>query len=103
MGYVYLFLTIFLETAAVLFMKTANGFERKLESGLAVTAYLLSFVFLTKALKLLPMGTANALWAGASTVLVALLGVWLFKETLTGRQVFFLALIVVGLIGLHWD
>jgi small multidrug resistance pump len=103
MGYAYLLLTVLLETAAVLFMKTANGFEKKLESAAAVVAYLLSFVFLTMALKRLPMGTANALWAGASTVLVAILGVWLFKETLTGRQVFFLALIVVGLIGLHWN
>ena len=103
MGYAYLILTIFLETAAVLFMKSANGFERKLQSGIAVAAYLLSFYFLTLALKRLPMGTANAVWAGASTVLVAVLGVWLFKETLTSRQVFFLALIVVGLIGLHWE
>jgi small multidrug resistance pump len=103
MGYIYLLLTIFSETAAVLFMKASNGFEKKLESGVAIAAYLLSFVFLTFALKRMPMGTANAVWAGASTVLVAILGVWLFRETMTGRQVFFLALIVAGLIGLHWD
>jgi len=103
MGYIYLLLTIFSETAAVLSMKASNGFEKRLESGIAVVAYLLSFIFLTLALKRMPMGTANAVWAGASTVLVALLGVWLFKETMTGRQVFFLALIVAGLIGLHWE
>ena len=103
MGYIYLLLTIFSETAALLFMKASTGFEKRLESGIAVVAYLLSFIFLTLALKRMPMGTANAVWAGASTVLVALLGVWLFKETMTGRQVFFLALIVAGLIGLHWE
>lgn len=101
MGYLFLLLTVLAETAAVLFMKTANGFQHKAQAAAAVVAYLLSFYFLTLALKRLPMGTANATWAGASTVLVALLGVWLFKETITLRQAIFMGLIVVGLIGLH--
>jgi small multidrug resistance pump len=101
MGYLFLLMTVLSETAAVLFMKTANGFQNKPQAIAAVAAYLLSFYFLTLALKRLPMGTANATWAGASTVLVALLGVWLFKEALTGRQIFFLALVVIGLVGMH--
>jgi small multidrug resistance pump len=101
MGYLFLLLTVLSETAAVLFMKTANGFQNKPQAIAAVTAYLLSFYFLTLALKRLPMGTANAIWAGASTVLVALLGVWLFRETLTMKQLFFMGLIVVGLVGMH--
>ena len=101
MGYLFLFMTVLCETAAVLFMKTADGFQNKAQAVAAVVAYLLSFYFLTLALKRLPMGTANATWAGASTVLVALLGVWLFRETLTPRQGFFMCLIVIGLIGMH--
>jgi len=103
MGYLFLLLTILAETVAVLYMKASNGFEHKWSAALAVMAYLLSFVFLTLALKRLPMGTANAIWAGASTLLVAVLGVYLFKEELNPKQVLFLTLIVVGLMGLHWS
>jgi small multidrug resistance pump len=103
MGYVYLLLTILTETAAVLFMKSSDGFLQKTSSILAVLSYMLSFVFLTLALKRMPVGTANAIWAGASTLLVAIFGVFLFKESLNARQMIFLGLIVIGLIGLQWD
>jgi multidrug transporter EmrE-like cation transporter len=103
MGYLYLLLTILAETTAVLLMKSSNGFQQKASSLLAVTAYMLSFVFLTLALKKLPVGTANAFWAGASTLLVAILGVFIFKESLNARQLIFLGLIVIGLVGLQWN
>jgi small multidrug resistance pump len=101
MGYFFLLLTIIAETAAVIFMKLANGFQNKLNAAIAVAAYVLGFVFLTLALKQLPVGIANAIWAGASTVLVAVLGVYLFKEQLTTLQLVSLILIVIGLIGLN--
>ena len=103
MGYLYLLLTIFAETSAVLLMKASDGFQQRILTFAAMAAYLLSFVFLTMALKKLPVGTANAIWAGASTVLVAILGVYFFKETLNARQIFFLILIVIGLVGLQWN
>jgi small multidrug resistance pump len=103
MGYLFLLLTILTETAAVLFMKSSDGFQQKTSSIFAVVAYMLSFVFLTLALKRLPVGTANAIWAGASTLLVAVLGVFIFKESLNARQMVFLGLIVIGLAGLQWD
>ena len=103
MGYVYLLLTILTETAAVLFMKSSDGFQQKTSSIIAVMAYMLSFVFLTLALKRLPVGTSNAIWAGASTLLVAILGVIIFKESLNTRQMIFLGMIVIGLVGLQLD
>ncbi|MES1226248.1 MAG: multidrug efflux SMR transporter [Bacteroidota bacterium] len=103
MGYLFLILTVIAETAAVIFMKLSNGFQNKMYAGIAVTGYLLSFIFLTFALKFLPVGLANAAWAGASTVLVALLGIFIFKENLSGVQIFFLSLIVIGLIGLNFS
>ena len=100
MGYLFLFLTIIAESAAVLFMKSSHGFQHKWQAVIAVAAYILSFVFLTLALKHMPVGLANAIWAGASTVLVVILGVLLFKEQVNIAQVIFLSLIVIGLIGL---
>lgn len=101
MGTVYLVLTILAETCAVLCMKASNGFQHRGLTVVAIVTYGLGFVFLTLALKELPAGLANAVWAGASTILVALLGVLLFKEHLNTIQVISLLLIVVGLVGLN--
>jgi len=101
MGYFLLILTIIFETAAMVLMKLADGFQNKWYSVGAIVAYGLGFVFLTLALKQLPVGLANAIWAGASTVLVAVIGWLFFKEQLTTGQMVSILLIVIGLIGLR--
>lgn len=103
MGYLFLILTILSETAAVLFMKASHGFKDKPMAAAAIVTYALSFVFLTLAFKSLPVGIANAIWAGASTVLVAILGIYLFKEQLSVWQWVSLGLVILGLIGLNWE
>lgn len=102
MGYIFLLLTIIAESIAVIFMKLSHGFQNKVQAVVAIVAYILSFVFLTYALKHMPVGLANAVWAGASTVLVAILGVLVFKEQLSVLQIIFLSLIVIGLAGLNF-
>ncbi len=101
MGWIYLILTIIFESAAIICMKFSEGFQQKAWAVAATITYLLSFVFLTMALKQLPAGLANATWAGASTILVAILGIFIFKEQLSVLQIVFLALIVIGLVGLN--
>lgn len=102
MGYLFLLLTIVTESAAVIFMKMSNGFEHKLQAIIALVAYVLSFVFLTMALKYLPAGLANALWAGASTILIALAGMFFLKEQVSLAQWIFILLIIIGLAGLNF-
>lgn len=101
MGYLLLVLTIIAETTAVICMKLADGFRHKVYSSIAVLAYIAGFIFLTLCLKYLPVGIANAIWAGASTVLVAVLGIFLFKEQLNIIQLISILLIVAGLVGLN--
>jgi small multidrug resistance pump len=101
MGYFFLVLTIIAETSAILFMKLSNGFNNRWYTIVAIIAYALGFVFLTMALKYLPAGLANGIWAGASTVLVALFGMVLFKEQLSTIQLISLLLVVIGLVGLN--
>lgn len=101
MGYLFLILTILLEGSAVIFMKLSHGFENKLYGGLAVLGYGLSFITLTLALKHLPVGITNATWAGASTLLVAIAGIFIFKEHLSAMQMVYMALIIIGIVGLN--
>ena len=101
MGTLFLVLTILSETVAVICMKLSDGFQNRIYIICAVITYGLSFVFLTLTLKYLPTGIANAIWAGASTVLIALAGILILKEKLNTSQLISLALIVIGLIGLN--
>ncbi|MDB5201511.1 MAG: hypothetical protein JWQ27_920 [Ferruginibacter sp.] len=101
MGYFYLALTIAFESAAVIFMKLSNGMTNKWQTGTAFICYALSFVFLSMALKQLPAGTSNAIWAGGSTIIVTILGWLIFKEQFNAWQLLFLGLIVIGMVGLQ--
>ena len=102
MGKLFLILTILTEALAVLSMKLSLGFQNKFYTVIAIVSYAMSFVFLTYALKYLPAGIANAIWAGASTVAVAVISMFIFKERLSTVQVVSMLLIVAGLVGLNW-
>jgi small multidrug resistance pump len=102
MGNLFLLFTILTETAAIICMKLSAGFHNRLYTVLAIALYGLSFVFLTLALKYLPAGITNAIWAGASTVLVAILSILIFREKLNAVQIASVLLIVIGLAGLNW-
>ena len=102
MGYIFLILTILVESAAILLMKLSHGFQHKSFGILAIVFYAAGFFLLTWSLKYLPVGLANAIWAGASTLIVALMGFLFFKETFTWQQLIFLVFIVIGLVGLNY-
>lgn len=101
MGYLFLVLTILSETTAVICMKLSDGFHNRTYTIFAIITYGLSFVFLTLTLKYLPAGVANAIWAGASAILVAIAGIFILKESLSTWQIISLLLIAVGLVGLN--
>lgn len=99
--YLFLATTILLESAAILFMKQSHGFQHKLNAIAAIICYAASFLFLTLALKHLPMGWANAVWAGSSTLIVAVIGIVWMKEQVSFSQWIYLLFILVGLVGLN--
>ncbi len=97
----YLILTILFESAAITLMKVANGSANKIALSVGGFFYLLSFFTLTKALKHLPMGWTNAVWAGTSAVIVFAIGYLFFDEQATFWKIVFVGCIVVGLVGLN--
>lgn len=56
--------------------------------------------FLTKACERLPTGTVYAIFAAAGTVGTALMDVYIFHDPLTLAKLGFMALILIGVIGL---
>ena len=100
MKWLMLALAGIMEVTWAVAMKAADGFTVLLPSVVTVVGYILSAVFLSLALKELPLGTAYAMWTGFGIVGTSLLGVLLFHERLSGPQILCVALIVVGIVGL---
>ena len=89
------------EIAWAIGLEYSEGFSRPLPTLGTAVAIVLSMVFLAKAVERLPIGTAYAVWTGIGAVGTATLGVLLFDEPATLARVGFIALIVVGIVGLH--
>ena len=81
-------------------MKMSAGFTKMVPSAVTVAFYILSAVFLSLALKRLPLGTAYAMWTGFGIIGTSLLGILLFQERLSPVQIVCVVLIVLGIAGL---
>ena len=100
-AWLFLILAIALEVAGTTAMKLSDGFSKLLPSVLIFVCYALSFIALTLALKKFEMGIAYAIWAGLGTVLITMIGIMYFEESISFVKFFSILLIVAGVIGLH--
>lgn len=98
--WIYLWIAIGLEVAGTTSMKYSQGFTRLLPSVLIFVFYAGAFAALTLALKNLDVSLAYAIWAGVGTVLIALIGFFMFGEPVTLVRIFCIGLIVIGVVGL---
>lgn len=89
-----------LEVFWATFLKLSEGFTKVGYSALTVAGMLASFFLLSKAVKVLPMGTAYAIWTGIGAVGALIVGVVVFKEPLTAKRILFAVLLIAGIIGL---
>jgi multidrug transporter EmrE-like cation transporter len=92
---------IFFELIATSSLKASDGFTRALPAVLTVLGYAASFYLLSLTLKRMEVGVVYAIWSGAGTALMALIGYWVFHETLPPLKLASIALIVLGVIGLN--
>jgi quaternary ammonium compound-resistance protein SugE len=89
-----------LEVTWAVFMKMSEGFTRLLPSVITVIGYIASAVFLALAMRKLPLGTAYAMWTGFGIMGTTILGVLLFKESMSLAQAGCVLMIAGGIIGL---
>ena len=81
-------------------MKYTEGFSRLWPSVWTLLGMAASVVLLGWSLKVLPLGTAYAVWTGIGAVGTALLGIYLFGELREVLRFVCIGLIVAGIIGL---
>jgi multidrug transporter EmrE-like cation transporter len=97
----FLMVTVVADVTGVVLLGKAHGFERPGVLAGGVLLLLLGFVAFSYAARTVPAGVANAVWAGASIVLVVLLARIFLSETLTLPQYVCLGLIVAGTVGIY--
>lgn len=100
MSWIYLFIAGLFEIVWAIGLKYTQGFTRPLPSVITVAGMIVSFYFLALATKVLPIGTAYAIWTGIGAVGSVTLGIILFKEPFDLLRIIFLLFIVTGIIGL---
>ena len=101
MSYLFLALGILFEVLGTICMKFADGFSRLVPSIFVFIFYSLSLVALVFVLKKLPVSIAYAIWAGLGTALIAVIGIFWFKEPFTFIKLVSILFIVLGIIGLE--
>ena len=100
MPWLYLFIAGLLEVGWAIGLKYTNGFTRLWPSVGTVAAMMVSFFFLSLALKTIPVGTGYAVWTGIGAVGTAILGMVLLGESRDVWRILCLILIVAGIVGL---
>lgn len=94
-------LAIVAEVIATSALKASAGFTRLLPSAVVILGYGVAFYLLSQALRTIPVGVAYAVWSGAGTVLIAIIGMLVFRQKLDGAGVIGIGLIIAGVLVLN--
>lgn len=81
-------------------MKMSSGFTKLNYALLTILGMVVSFGFLIRATKGLPLSIAYPVWTGIGAVGAILVGVILFNEHLSLLTWLFVILLVIGIIGI---
>lgn len=101
MAWILLLSASAVEIAMALLLKASDGWARIWPGLMGLVAGGASIYLLTHALKTLPMGTAYAVWTGIGSVGVALVGIVALGESAAPARLFFIGLVVAGMVGLR--
>lgn len=100
MAWALLILSGLLDVAWAISVKMAEGYSR-LSWSLLSFALLAAFIYaLGKALQVLPLGTAYAVWTGIGAIGSIVLGIVIFREPATFVRLFWIVVTLSGIVGL---
>jgi multidrug transporter EmrE-like cation transporter len=100
-AWIYLAIAIAFEIAGTSLLKASDGFARMGLGIASMVCYWVCFGFLAVAMKSIPVGVTYAIWSGVGIVAITIIGWLVFKQSLNPSQIAFIALILVGAIGLN--
>ena len=100
MAWIYLLLAGAFEVVWAVGLKYTEGFTKLYPSVMTLSAMLISFLLLSQALKVLPIGTAYAVWTGIGAVGTVIYGLYFLGEPATLIRIGCILLIIVAILGL---
>jgi len=101
MAWIILIIAGLLETIWALSLKASQGFTNPLWSAVTMITAGSSFWLLGYALRILPVGTAYAVWTGIGAIGATLAGIIFLKEPVSFLRIASIAIIIGGVIGLY--
>jgi small multidrug resistance pump len=90
-----------IEVGSTALLPRADGFTEPLWSSVVLVGYGISIWLLAVVVRTIPVSVAYAVWSGAGTAVVAVIGYLLLGESLGPLKIMFLLLIIVGVVGLN--
>ncbi|MED4226549.1 multidrug efflux SMR transporter [Neobacillus cucumis] len=100
MAWVYLILAGVFEVVGVTGMNKVAKNKNLPAYMVLFLGFILSFGFLSLAMKSLPMGISYAVWTGIGTVGGTIIGMLFYGESKDWRRILFIGMILVAVVGL---
>lgn len=101
MEWIFLFSAIIFEITATTLLKVSEGFTKILPSIGSVLGYIICFFMLSLALKKIDMSVAYAIWSAVGIFVLTLIGVIIFKESISIIKIISICFIILGVVGLN--
>lgn len=102
MAWFLLFLAGLFEIAWASGLKASEGFTRLGPTLFTLVTLAISMVLLGLAVRHIPIGTGYAIWTGIGAMGTVITGILLFGDPVSPARVGFLALILIGIVGLKF-
>lgn len=101
MEWILLLAAILTEVAGTTLLKLSDGMKSLVPTVGSMVLYLVSIGLLGLSLNKLDVSVAYAIWSGLGTALIVLLAIFFLGEAMTWSKMLFIALIVIGAVGLN--
>ncbi|AOA59982.1 QacE family quaternary ammonium compound efflux SMR transporter [Acinetobacter larvae] len=98
MAYILLAIAIVSEVIGSTFLVKSDSFTKLVPSLIVVICFCIAFYLLSQVVKVIPLGIAYAIWAGVGIILTAIIGFFVFKQSLDFAALCGIALIICGVV-----
>jgi quaternary ammonium compound-resistance protein SugE len=100
LAWIFLIASGLADVAWAVSTKYSNGYTKYGWAAVSIVSLLVFITLLTQALKVLPLGSAYAIWTGIGAVGSIIAGAFLFGETITVAKLGLIVLILASVVGL---
>lgn len=101
MSWIFLIIASFFEIAWVYALKRVKDVSDFSAIFVTVILLLLSIVFLSLAIRTIPISVAYAIWTGIGIIGALTIGVTIYNEPIDALRLICVGLILMGIVGIH--